>query len=43
MKLEFSQEIFFKNPQISNFMKVCAVGAKLFHAYRQNNRRTWQS
>jgi len=38
MKLEFSQEIFEKNPQISNFMKNCSVGAKLLHAYRQKDR-----
>jgi len=44
MKLEFPQE-FFKNPQISNLMKICPVEAKLFNAYRQNktDRQTWQS
>jgi len=31
MKLEFSEN-FFKNTQISNFMKIHSVGAKLFHA-----------
>jgi len=25
---------FFKNPQISNLMKNCPVGAELLHAYR---------
>ena len=29
MKLEFFRQIF-KNPQISNFMKICPVGAELF-------------
>jgi len=37
MKLEFSQ--FSKNTQISDFMKIHQVGAKLFHADRQ----TWWS
>jgi hypothetical protein len=31
MKLEFSRQIF-ENLQISNFMKICPVGAELFHA-----------
>jgi len=26
---------FSKNPQISNFMKICPLGAVLFHADRQ--------
>jgi hypothetical protein len=30
-KLEFSRHIF-KNTQISNFMKICPVGAELLHA-----------
>ena len=34
MKLEFAGQIFFpsKNPQIWNYMKICPVGAELFHA-----------
>jgi len=32
MKLDFSQQIFGKNPQISNFMKIRPVGAELFRA-----------
>jgi len=31
MKLEFSPHIT-KNTQISNFMKLCPVGAEMFHA-----------
>ena len=31
MNLEFSRQIFEKNPQISNFMKIRPVGAVLFH------------
>jgi hypothetical protein len=31
MKLEFSPHIT-KNIQISNFMKLCPVGAEMFHA-----------
>ena len=34
MKLEFLNR-FSKNTQISNFMKICPVGAKLFHEGRQ--------
>ena len=30
MKLEFSRQIF-ENTQISNFMKICSVGAEMFH------------
>jgi len=30
MKLEFSRSL--KNTQISDFMKICPVGAELFHA-----------
>jgi hypothetical protein len=37
MKFEFSQQIF-KNAQISNFMKIHLVTAKLFHADRQAGR-----
>ena len=36
MKIEFSREIFEKF-QTSNFMKICPVGAKLFHANRQTD------
>ena len=36
MKLEFSQQIFKKNTQISNFMKICPVGAELFHVDRHD-------
>ena len=32
MKLESSRQIFEKNIQISNFMKIFRVVAKLFHA-----------
>jgi hypothetical protein len=32
MKLEFSGQIFEKNTQISNFMKIHRVGAEFFHA-----------
>jgi hypothetical protein len=34
MKLEFFGQ-FSENTQISNFMKICQVGAKLFHVGRQ--------
>jgi len=34
MKFEFSQQIFKKNPQISNFMKICLLGFELFDADR---------
>ena len=37
MKLENSRQIFGKNAQISNFMKIHPVGAELFYA--QNERR----
>jgi len=37
IELEFSQQIF-KNTQISNFMKIHPVGAKLFHADKQMDR-----
>jgi len=30
---------FFKNPEVSNFMKFCPVGAKLFHVDRLVNRQ----
>jgi hypothetical protein len=32
MTLELSRQIFKKNPQILNFMKIYPVGAGLFHA-----------
>jgi hypothetical protein len=32
-------DIFSKNPKISNFMKICPVGAKLFHVDRQADRQ----
>jgi hypothetical protein len=32
MKLELPQQIFEKNPQTSNFMKIRPVGVELFHA-----------
>jgi 5'(3')-deoxyribonucleotidase len=35
MKLGYSVQIF-KNTQITNFMKILPVGAKLFHADRHN-------
>jgi len=31
MELEFSRHIF-ENPQTSNLMKICLVGAELFYA-----------
>jgi len=31
MKLEFFFDSYSKNLQVSNFMKICPVGAKLFH------------
>ena len=37
VKLELSQQIFFKNPQISNFIKIHPVGAELFLSDRQND------
>jgi len=39
MKLEFSQQIFSKNIQILKFMKICPVGAVLFHAEERTDRR----
>ena len=39
MKPGFSRQIFQKNPQMSNFMKISPVGAGLFHADRQTDRR----
>jgi hypothetical protein len=40
MTLEFSRQIFLKNPQISNFMKIRPVEAGLFHADRRTAGRT---
>jgi len=40
MKLEFSRQIFEKNTQIRNFMKIRPVGAELFHADRQTGGQT---
>ena len=37
MKLEFSRQILY-NIQISNFVKICPVGAKLFHVEGQTDR-----
>ena len=34
MKLEFSWQ-FFEKYQVSNFMKICLVGAELFHVNRR--------
>jgi len=38
MKLEFSWQFFFKNAQISNFMNIHLVGAKLLCADKQTDR-----
>jgi hypothetical protein len=38
MNLDFSQQFFLKNTQISNFIKVCRVGAELFHADGRTDR-----
>jgi hypothetical protein len=38
MELEFSQQILEKNIQISNFMTIRPVGAKLLHAGMQTDR-----
>jgi len=32
-----------KNSHISHFVTVCLVGADMFHAGRQADRRTWQN
>ena len=40
MKLEFSQQILKKYSNVSNFMKIRPVGAKLFGAEEQMGRRT---
>ena len=39
MKVEFPREFFFsQNTQIWNFMKICPVGAELFHLDRRTDR-----
>ena len=37
---EYSHQIFEKNIQISNFIKICPVGAEVFHADGWTDRRT---
>ena len=32
-----------KNIEVSNFMKICSMGAELFHANRRTDGRTWRS
>jgi len=40
-ELDFSQQFFFlENPQISDFMKIRQMGAKLFHVDRGTDGRT---
>ena len=34
---------FLKNNQISNLMKICPMGVKLFHEDGQTDRQTWRS
>ena len=38
MKLESSKQIFEKKVQISSFIKICPVGADLFHADTQTDK-----
>jgi hypothetical protein len=40
IKLEFSRQIFEKNTQMSNLMKIGPVGAELFHADERTKRQT---
>jgi hypothetical protein len=40
MKIEFSRQIFEKNSQIWNFMKIRPVGAELLHAEGQTDGKT---
>jgi hypothetical protein len=40
IKLEFSRQIFEKKTQIASFIKIRPVGAELFHADKENDRRT---
>jgi len=42
MKIESSRQFFEKNSQISNFMKICLVGAELFHMDRPTDGLTWR-
>jgi hypothetical protein len=39
IKLEISQQIFEKKSEISNFMKIRPVGAELFHADGQTDKK----
>jgi hypothetical protein len=39
-KFEFSRQIFKKNAQISNFMKICPVVTEMLHVEGQSDRRT---
>jgi len=32
-----------KNTEISNFIKICMIGAELFHADGRKERQTWRS
>jgi len=32
-----------KKTQISNFMKICPVGAEVFHGNRKMDRQTWRN
>jgi len=43
IKLGFSQQIFRKNTQISNFIKIRPVGVELFLAYSRTDGQTWGS
>jgi hypothetical protein len=40
MRLEFSERIVEKNTQISNFMKICPVGAESLHPDGHANGQT---
>jgi hypothetical protein len=40
MKIEFSGQVFIKNTQTSNLLKIRQVGAELFHADGQTDKRT---
>jgi gamma-glutamylcysteine synthetase len=40
MKLEFSQQVFSKNTEISSFMKIRPVATELFHANGRTDGRT---
>jgi len=39
-KLYFFLDMCSKNSQIQNFMNICPLGAKVFHADRQTNGQT---